>query len=225
MYAPGSSPSQVGFVAPVGSGSARDSLSHATELRNASLFAHGFGTFGSLALPIPSLQPCLLQATFVNFYAFVSMTITVSPEDPRAPEAQALLNAFVDEVQHRYDAAPADVGYFDPSVVSVPKSVFLVARVEGRAVGCGALVPLEDDVVEIKRMFVLPQERGHGIAKKILDRLQSLAQEFDYDRIRLETGTKQPESIALYGKSGFYRVPNFPPFENDHTAVCFEKRI
>ena len=172
-----------------------------------------------------SLQPGPLQATFGGFYAFVSMTITVSPEDPRAPEPQALLTAFVDEIRHRYDAPPADVGYFDPSVVSVPKSVFLVARVEGRAVGCGALVPFEDDVVEIKRMFVLPQERGHGIAKKILDRLQSLAQEFDYDRIRLETGTKQPESIALYGKSGFYRVPNFPPFENDHTAVCFEKRI
>ena len=172
-----------------------------------------------------SLQPGPLQATFGGFYAFVSMTITVSPEDPSAPEAQALLTAFVDEIRHRYDAPPADVGYFDPTVVSVPKSAFLVARVEGRAVGCGALVPLEDDVVEIKRMFVLPQERGHGIAKKILDRLQSLAQEFDYDRIRLETGTKQPESIALYGKSGFYRVPNFPPFENDHTAVCFEKRI
>jgi GNAT superfamily N-acetyltransferase len=172
-----------------------------------------------------SLQPCSLEATFENLYALVSMTITVSPEDPCAPEAQALLNAFVDEVQHRYDATPADVGYFDPSVVSVPKSAFLVARVEGRAVGCGALVPMEDDIVEIKRMFVLPTERGHGIAKKILDRLQSLAQEFDYDRIRLETGNKQPESIALYGKSGFYRVPNFPPFENDHTAVCFEKRI
>jgi len=171
------------------------------------------------------LQPCLLQTTFRDLYAFVSMTITVSPEDPRAPEAQALLTAFVDEVQHRYDAAPADVGYFDPAVVSVPKSVFLLARVEGRAVGCGALVPMEDDVVEIKRMFVLPEERGHGIAKKILDRLQGLAQEFDYDRIRLETGTKQPESIALYGKSGFYRIPNFPPFENDQSAVCFEKRI
>jgi putative acetyltransferase len=155
----------------------------------------------------------------------LAMTITVSPEDPRSPEVQELLNAFVEEVRHRYESAPADVGFFDPALVSVPKSAFLVARVEGRAVGCGALVPMEDDIVEIKRMFVHPHERGHGIAKKILDRLQSLAQEFDYDRIRLETGTKQPESIALYGKSGFYRVPNFPPFENDNTAVCFEKRI
>jgi putative acetyltransferase len=170
------------------------------------------------------LQPQPVQAT-LPVLSLRCMTITVSPEDPSTPEAQALLNAFVDEVRHRYDAAPADVGYFDPTLVSGPKSAFLVARVEGRAVGCGALVPMEDDIVEIKRMFVLPNERGHGIAKKILDGLQSLAQGFDYDRIRLETGTKQPESIALYGKSGFYRVPNFPPFENDSTALCFEKRI
>ena len=49
----------------------------------------------------------------------------------------------------------------------------------------------------------------------ILDELERLAREFDYDAMRLETGDKQPESIALYGKAGFYRIPNFPPFEND----------
>jgi len=153
------------------------------------------------------------------------MTITVSPEDPRSADVQTLLDAFVQEIRQRYEEPPADVGHFDPALVAAPKSVFVVARVEGQAVGCGALVPMEDEVVEIKRMFVLPEQRGHGIAKKILDRLQGFAQEFDYDRIRLETGNKQPESIALYGKSGFYRVPNFPPFESDPTAVCFEKRI
>jgi putative acetyltransferase len=153
------------------------------------------------------------------------MTITVSPENPESADAQQLLNAFVEEVRRRYDEPPADVGYFDPALVSVPGSVFLIARIEGRAVGCGALVPMEDKIVEIKRMFVLPYERGRGVAKKILQTLQAYAQEFDYDRIRLETGIKQPESIALYGKSGFYRVPNFPPFEEDRTAVCFEKQI
>ena len=136
-----------------------------------------------------------------------------------------MLNAFEEEVRRRYDEPPADVGYFDPALVSVAASVFLIARIEGRAVGCGALVPMEDKIVEIKRMFVLPNERGRGVAKKILQTLQAYAQEFDYDRIRLETGIKQPESIALYGKSGFYRVPNFPPFEEDRTAVCFEKQI
>src|SRR5258708_33986056 len=103
------------------------------------------------------------------------MTITVSPEDPRSPEAQKLLNAFVQEVRHRYESAPADVGDFDPALVSAPKSAFLVARVEGEAVGCGALVPMEDDLVEIKSMFVFPQERGPRIPKKILDRPQKLS--------------------------------------------------
>src|SRR5258708_25400395 len=96
------------------------------------------------------------------------MTITVSPEDPRSPEAQKLLNAFVQEVRQRYESAPADVGYFDPALVSAPKSAFLVARVEGEAVGCGALVPMEDEVVEIKRRFVLAAQNGHRIPKKIL---------------------------------------------------------
>jgi putative acetyltransferase len=151
--------------------------------------------------------------------------ITIAPEDPRSPEAQELLSAFIDEVRKRYDQPPADVGYFDPELVSVPRSVFLVVRSEGKAIGCGALVPMEEELAEIKRMFVVPGERRHGIANKILNELERFAREFDYDAIRLETGVKQPESIALYGKDGFYRVPNFHPFEDDATAVCFEKRI
>jgi GNAT superfamily N-acetyltransferase len=153
------------------------------------------------------------------------MMITIEPQDPRSPEVQELLSAFIEEVRKRYEEPPADVGYFDPGLVSVPRSVFLVVRSEGKAIGCGALVPMGEEVVEVKRMFVVPSERGHGIAKKILEELERFAREFEYDAIRLETGVKQPESIALYGKDGFYRIPNFPPFENDATAVCFEKRV
>jgi putative acetyltransferase len=151
--------------------------------------------------------------------------ITIAQEDPRSPDVQRLLSAFVDEVRKRYDSPPADVGLFDPELVAVPRSIFLVARDDGNAVGCGALVPMDETVVEVKRMFVAPQKRGHGLARRILDELERLAREFDYDAMRLETGVRQPESIALYGKAGFYRIPNFPPFEDDSSAVCFEKRI
>jgi putative acetyltransferase len=151
--------------------------------------------------------------------------ITIAKEDPRSLDASRLLSAFVEEVKKRYDSPPADVGIFDPELVTVPRSVFLVARRDGNAVGCGALVPMDEYCVEIKRTFVAKEERGHGIATMILDELERLAREFDYDATRLETGDKQPESIALYGKAGFYRIPNFPPFENDSSAVCFEKKI
>jgi putative acetyltransferase len=151
--------------------------------------------------------------------------ITIAKEDPSSPDVSRLLSAFVDEVKKRYDSPPADVGIFDPDLVSVPRSVFLVARQDEDAVGCGALVPIDEYSVEVKRMFVARESRGLGIATLILDELERLAREFDYDAIRLETGVKQPESIALYGKAGFYRIPNFPPFQDDRSAVCFEKKI
>jgi putative acetyltransferase len=155
----------------------------------------------------------------------IAEMITIAKEDPHSPDVSRLLSAFVDEVKKRYESPPADVGIFDPELVSVPRSAFLVARSEGNAVGCGALVPMDEYAVEVKRMFVSKEERGLGIATMILDELERLAREFDYDAMRLETGVKQPESIALYGKAGFYRIPNFPPFENDSSAVCFEKKI
>ena len=151
--------------------------------------------------------------------------IKIAPEDPRSQVAQELLSAFVEDVRRRYQTPPTDVGSFDPNLVSVPRSVFLVARRDNTAIGCGALVPMDDDHVEVKRMFVRPEERGRGVARMILDELERLAREFDYDAMRLETGINQPESIALYGKGGFYRIPNFPPFTEDASAVCFEKRI
>jgi putative acetyltransferase len=151
--------------------------------------------------------------------------ITIAPEDVRSRVAQDLLTAFIEDVKRRYDTPPADVGTFDSKLVSLPRSAFLVAWRDSKAIGCGALVPMDDNYVEVKRMFVSPEERGHGVAMMILNELERLAREFDYDAMRLETGVNQPESIALYGKGGFYRIPNFPPFVGDASAVCFEKRI
>jgi len=151
--------------------------------------------------------------------------IRIAPEDPRSQAAQDLLSAFVEDVKRRYQTPPAEISAFDPNLVSVARSAFLVARRDNIAIGCGALVPIDDYHVEVKRMYVLPAERGCGFAMKILEELERLAREFDYEAIRLETGINQPESIALYGKGGFYRIPNFPPFEQDPSAVCFEKRI
>lgn len=151
--------------------------------------------------------------------------ITIAPEDARSEVVQDLLSAFVEDVKRRYDTPPADVGTFDTALVSVPRSAFMVARRDSKAIGCGALVPMDDNYVEVKRMYVRPEERGHGFAMMILNELERMAREFDYDAIRLETGVNQPESIALYGKAGFYRIPNFPPYVGDASAVCFEKRI
>lgn len=74
---------------------------------------------------------------------------------------------------------------------------------EERAVGCGAFKSLDENTVEIKRMFTLPDQRGKGIASQILNELESWAAELKVSSCILETGVRQPEAIALYEKNGY----------------------
>ena len=91
------------------------------------------------------------------------------------------------------------------------------------AVGCGAIKEYSNDTVEVKRMFVLPNKRGQGIASKILLALEQWAKELNYKKCLLETGKKQPEAIALYIKNGYGIVSNFGQYKNVENSVCFEK--
>ena len=74
----------------------------------------------------------------------------------------------------------------------------IVCYMNDKAIGCGAFREYDELKVEIKRMFVLPEYRGHGIALKILNELELWAAELGYREYVLETGKKQPEAIRLY---------------------------
>lgn len=101
----------------------------------------------------------------------------------------------------------------------------VVAYRDGRAVGCGAIKPLEDGVMEVKRMFVFPEMRGQGIASKILSELEHWASELGAQACCLETGLRQPEAIALYEKNGYERIPNYGQYEGVENSVCFRKSL
>lgn len=101
----------------------------------------------------------------------------------------------------------------------------VVAYLDDRAVGCGALKPLEADVMEVKRMFVLPEFRGKGIASKVLSELERWAIELGMRACRLETGQNQPEAIALYFKCGYERIPNYGQYSGVYNSVCFQKLL
>ena len=103
-------------------------------------------------------------------------------------------------------------------------SVVLVEE-DGIPLGCGAFKELGQNVVEVKRMFVLEVHRGRGIAKKVLAELEAWASEKGYSRIKLETGKKQPEAMALYKVAGYQEIPNYGPYSGIENSVCFEKTI
>lgn len=74
-------------------------------------------------------------------------------------------------------------------------------------------------------MYVRPAARGQGIARRMLDFLEDTGRALGATTIRLETGKRQPEAIALYRKCGYREVPAFPPWENDPLSVCFAKPL
>ena len=106
-----------------------------------------------------------------------------------------------------------------PSAADV--AVVLVARdAGGEAVGCGALRPLGDGVAEIKRMYVVPAARGRGLSKLVLAGLEAAARDRGWTTLRLETGPRQPEAIALYERAGYRPIPAFGAYVDGPDAGC-----
>jgi GNAT superfamily N-acetyltransferase len=111
----------------------------------------------------------------------------------------------------------------------VPNAVFVVARLEGEPVGCGALKPFEEggavDTAEVKRMYVAPHARGRGVARAVLARLEDEARRFGYRRVVLETGVYQVEAIRLYERSGYTRIPCYGMYATRAISVCYGREL
>lgn len=101
----------------------------------------------------------------------------------------------------------------------------IVAFADGIAVGCGAIKPYDDVTMEIKRMFVLFEMRGQGIAGKILDQLENWTKELGYLNTILETGKRQPEAIRLYLKKGYRIIPNYGQYVGIENSICMTKAL
>ena len=102
----------------------------------------------------------------------------------------------------------------------------IVCYVDDKAIGCGAFKKYDDHKAEIKRMFVLPRYRGHGIGLNILKELELWAAEMNYTECILETGKNQPEAIHLYQqKAGYSIIPNYGQYEHIDNSVCMMKTV
>jgi GNAT superfamily N-acetyltransferase len=101
----------------------------------------------------------------------------------------------------------------------------IIAYENSKAVACGAIKKYDENTMEVKRMFTLPENRGKGLAGMILSELQLWAKEMNFKKCILETGIRQIEAIALYKKSDFIIIPNYGQYEGIETSICFEKKL
>lgn len=153
-----------------------------------------------------------------------SDNVTLTLENPSNPVCLQLIAQLSAELGERY-GDDGGANSYDPHTPLTSGAAFFVARIEGQPVGCGAIRPLGPGVGEVKRMFVLPEARGRGISRLILQEIEAVAIEMGYSRLRLETGKRQPEAIALYESTGYRRAPCYGYYAKDPLSVCFEKLI
>ena len=108
----------------------------------------------------------------------------------------------------------------------IDKIKYVILAYEGdKPVGCGAIKEYAPGIMEVKRMYTVPEGRGKGVATKVLSELEAWAAELSYETCILETGKKQPEAIRLYQKNGYQIIPNYGQYADVENSLCFEKRI
>lgn len=150
-------------------------------------------------------------------------SLTVERESARTDEATRLINALFAELYGRYGYEGSSP--FEPEQVASDKGTFVVARLGGTAVGCGAIRLYEPGVGEVKRVYVAPEARGKGIGKSIMQALEHLGSEAGLHSLVLETGILQPEAMTLYESLGYQRIPSFGAYANDPMSVCYTKSL
>lgn len=149
------------------------------------------------------------------------MTAQIVEVDFLDPRAVALRTRMAEEMAELYGEARHGSGAegIDPGSVLA----CLLVLDGDEPVGTVSLRRLRD-LVEIKRMYLLPSTRGTGIAARLLTEIEARAATVT-DRVVLHTGERQRAAIALYTRSGYEPVEVYPPYDQVPESVCLAKRL
>ncbi|MFI7386032.1 GNAT family N-acetyltransferase [Streptomyces sp. NPDC049813] len=148
------------------------------------------------------------------------------------PDARALNDRVQLEYAERY-GDEGDVTPLDPTMFSPPRGLYLIAYdADGTPLATGGWRAQDaneeeyaDGDAELKRMYVTPEARGLGLARRILAELETDARAAGRTRMVLETGTKQPEAIALYVSSGYEPCARFGLYRFEELSRCYAKAL
>ena len=99
----------------------------------------------------------------------------------------------------------------------------MVIYFDDKPVGCGCFKKFDDELVEMKRMFVLPEMRGKQLAARMLQELEKWAIEVGNTLAVLETGRRQVEAQRLYSIAGYFRTENYGQYIGMEDSICYRK--
>lgn len=107
------------------------------------------------------------------------------------------------------DLQAPDMPKAGPGELNPPNGAFIVGYEDGVAICCGGIKRLDAEACELKRMYVIPEARGRGVARILLGALEDRARQMGYSIARLDTGPKQVNAQHLYKSAGYTEIPNF----------------
>ncbi|HEX4011761.1 MAG TPA: GNAT family N-acetyltransferase [Solirubrobacteraceae bacterium] len=141
-----------------------------------------------------------------------SSSIRFTPAHVDSGDGAALAQAMRDEIAVMYDGLDLDGDYMPragAAELSSPSGAFVVGYDGERPACCGGVKRLDDRRCEIKKMYVVPELRGRGLARALLGELEDVARGLGYEIARLDTGPKQVGARGLYESAGYAEVPDF----------------
>ena len=155
-----------------------------------------------------------------------STQIKVRSISPRDPDCSRLISALD---KYQLELYPAESNHLDSvDELEQPGVYFVGAFLNDALSGIGALKLIRDEPMygEIKRVYVPPEYRGHGVSVRLMAALESRAVSLNLELLRLETGIYQPQAIGLYRKLGYAERGPFGDYPvDDPMSVFMEKRL
>jgi GNAT superfamily N-acetyltransferase len=142
-------------------------------------------------------------------------------DSPEARELVAAMEAWVTEGFG--PPTPDRTSTVAAAEMAPPSGAFVVVREDGRPVAGGGIRRLEPEVCEIKRMYVVPEARGRGHGRRVLEALESVAIRLGYRRARLDTAQSMTTAMGLYESAGYRPIPDYNG--NSYASFWGEKEL
>ncbi|MDZ4310238.1 MAG: helix-turn-helix domain-containing GNAT family N-acetyltransferase [Cypionkella sp.] len=160
-------------------------------------------------------QQALIDAMDLIATTLLQDQLDIRDADPDAPEALACLKAYYALLAEKIAGVTPDMlglPLHDAQKYRPPRGAFLIAWSDDLPVGCVSIRSLDATTAEVKRLWVDPSARGQGLARRLMQSIESRARSLGYSHLKLDTNAALTEAIALYRRDGWQDIPAYTSF-------------
>ena len=182
---------------------------------------------------IPSVEEARERLEFLRRHgpspwAFPFSTLQLPLLIDRATVSDATAAQLIEELNADIMATHAAGNHFwtlTADDVAPGSGAFLVVRLDGEPIGCGAVRKLSEDEAELKRMYVRPAARNQKIGAVIVDALEAEARVLGVKRLLLETALYLEPALRMYERAGFTPIERYGEYIGSADSYCMGKTL